>query len=159
MFNSKEDVINAVKTFADWHGIPLDQVCLGGGGALMLMGVRESTQDLNLWIDQPYFDALGQQYNVINHPMVDTVVAVNEVPPEGYKIQHAFPVYVRERSRYFKHVLEDGIQIFDPLTLSIHKHGGCVELRRPLEKRLQDRKDIVFLNDILREKNKVKEAA
>lgn len=159
MFKTKEDVVNAVKTFADWHSVPLDQVCLGGGGALMLMGVRESTQDLNLWIDSPHFERLCAQYKVTNHPMRDTVVGVNEIPPEGYKIDFAFPVYVRKRNRYFKHVEETGVQIFDPLTLSIHKHGGLLEPLRPLAKRRQDREDLKFLKELLAVKNKVRDVA
>lgn len=159
MFKSKQEVVNAVKTFADWHGIPMDHVCIGGGAALLLMGARESTQDLNLWIDAPHFQGLCKKYNVTNHPMTDTVVHVNEIPPESYVIQWSFPVYVRERNRYFPHEVVEGVQIFDALTLSIHKHGGVVECRRPLAKREQDRKDIVFLNEILRERNKVREVA
>lgn len=159
-FTDKTDVIMAVKTFADMHGIPLDRTCLGGGGALMLMEGRVSTVDLNLWVDEPHFSRLCERFGITNHPMTDTFIPVTVNPAAGYKLQEPFTVYVRERNRYFKHVeTEEDVNIFDVLTLSIHKHGGLLEVRRPLAKRKQDREDIKFLKEILAVKNKVKDAA
>lgn len=160
MFKSKDDVVNAVKTFADANSIPLDQVCLGGGGALILMGVRASTVDLNLWVDEPHFSRLCEEHKVTNHPMTDTVVPFLFKVPKGYVLEdQLYEVWVRQRNRYFEHVDDHAVPIFDALTLSIHKHGGLIEPKRRKDKREQDRKDIRFLNDILAERNKVREVA
>lgn len=170
MFKSKEDIQAAIQFLAHELQVPQDQICLGGGGALLLMGVRESTEDLNLWIDSPHFERICEQQKVTNHPMTDTVVPFNfglavmnhtghqfsiPVPDGGWQVT----AWIRERNRYFKHVDDYGIPIFDALTLSIHKHGGMIEVKRPKAKRDQDRKDIRFLNDLLAERNKVKEVA
>ncbi|MNM71162.1 hypothetical protein D3C81_828180 [compost metagenome] len=160
MFNSKIDVVAAVKTFADLHGIPQDKICLGGGGALMLMDGRKETADLNVWVDNPHFSRLCEEFKVTNHPMTDTVVSITVKVPDGYVLEgRTFQVWVRERNRYFNQVDDYEVAIFDALTLSIHKHGGMIEVKRPADKRAQDRKDIRFLNDILAERNKVREVA
>lgn len=141
---NKQDIIDGVDVIKGVYNIPVDQITLGGGAALVMMGVRENTQDLNVWVDSPYFERLCEQFKVTNHPMRDTVVQL-----EG-------PYYIRCRNRYFGHdVVANGIQIFNPLSLLIFKRGGYAEHHRPLEKRQQDFKDIVILNEILAEKNKV----
>jgi hypothetical protein len=141
---NKQDIIDAVLVISSVYSVPKDQITLGGGAALVLMGIRESTQDINAWVDSPYFEQLAEKFKVTNHPMQDTMVKL-----EG-------PYYIRQRNRYFGHdVACDGIQIFDPLTLLILKRGGYAEVKRPLAKRQQDHKDIVILNDILAKKNKV----
>lgn len=160
MFKSNDEVVNAVKTFADANSIPLDRVCLGGGGAIMLMGGRKETADLNLWIDEPHFSRLCAEQKVTNHPMTDTVVPLKFEVPNGYVLEgQVLEVWVRERNRYFKQVDDHAVPIFDALTLSIHKHGGLIEPKRQADKRAQDRLDIRFLNDILAERNKVREVA
>lgn len=141
---NKQDIIDAVDVISGVYNIPKDQITLGGGAALVLMGIRENTQDLNAWVDSPHFDNLADRFKVTNHPMQDTLVKL-----EG-------PYYIRQRNRYFGHdVVCNGIQIFDALTLLILKRGGYAEHKRPLAKRQQDHKDIVILNEILAEKNKV----
>lgn len=160
-FTSIADVTAGLKTFADLNGIPSKQICLGGGAALLLMGARQETADLNVWVDEVHFKRLCEEFKVTNHPMTDTVVQIKVTPPNGYILEgQTFEVWVRERNYYFKHVeAADGLNIFDPLTLSIHKHGGLIEPKRPKTKRDQDRKDIRFLNEILAEKNKVRDIA
>ena len=110
----------------------------------MLMGLRKSTNDLNLWVDNPHFDKLAEVKDVINHPMRDTVI------PYG-------TVWVRERNRYFGHVMIDGIQVFNTLSLLVNKRGGYQDVRRPLAKRQQDLQDIIKLDTIRAERNKVQE--
>lgn len=159
MFKSKEHLISAVKIFGDMQRIPLYSICMGGGGALMLMGARETTQDLNLWVDEPHFSRLAAEQGVTNHPMDDTVIPMHFQPAEGYVLTHPYPVYVRQRNRYFEHVEQDGLNIFDPLTLLIHKRRGYIEPARPAAKRQQDYEDIKFLNDLLAVVNKVRDVA
>lgn len=170
MFKTKGDITGSVEFLCNMLSIPRDQICLGGGGALMLMDIRQSTADLNVWVDSPHFERIAEMQKVTNHAMTDTVVpyefGLTAIESHGH-VEHIpslngpikVTAYIRERNRYFPHVEKQGIQIFDTLTLSIHKHGGAVEPRRPLTKRQQDHQDIVFLNAILAEKNKVKEVA
>jgi len=168
MFKDKETIKAMINLFASGLEIPLDQVCLGGGGALVVMGAREHTADLNLWIDSPYFEKIAEAQGVTNHPMTDTVVPVTlgmvEMETHGHSI--AMPVtrggervtlYIRQRNRYFNSLVVDGVQIFDPLTLLTQKRGGFIESRRPAHKREQDHKDILYLNGLLAERNKVRD--
>jgi hypothetical protein len=171
MFKTKGDITGSVMFLCNILNIPKDQICLGGGGALMLMDIRQSTADLNVWVDSPHFERIAEMQKVTNHAMTDTVVPyefgltameshghVEHIPSLNGPIK--VTAYIRERNRYFKDVeVGEGLFIFDTLTLSIHKHGGAVEPRRPLAKRQQDHRDIVFLNAILAEKNKVKDVA
>lgn len=170
MFKSKEDIKAALSFLAHKLEVPQNQICLGGGGALMFMGVRESTADLNLWINNPHFDRIAELQRVTNHPMTDTMVPVEfgvEVM-EHTGHQFSIPVekggwtvtaYIRERNSYFTSIIKDGVQIFEPLPLLIQKRGGFMEPERPLAKRQQDHRDIVLLNDLLKEKNKVRDIA
>lgn len=154
MFKSKE-VVRGVKYFAEEHKIPLSDICVGGGAALLLMGLRGGTRDLNLWVDSPYFERLAEQHGVINHPMVDTVV---EIVIDAGGIMNTicpFTVWVRQRNRYFKHDEIDGLNVFDPLALLIQKRGGYSEHRRPQAKRDQDLIDIRKLNDVLSKRNQI----
>jgi len=145
MFDSPYDIVTKLAVLRGGYGVPADQICVGGGGALVCMDLRESTQDLNVWVDEPYFTKIADYHKVICHPMADTVVAIPEEK-----------IYVRKRNRYFKSVWAGGVQVFDPLTLMIHKRGGYMEVRRPIEKREQDLLDIRQLEAVLYEKNKVR---
>lgn len=144
MFKDKQTVLDKVTAFCKEHGIPVDQVTVGGGGAMVLMGIRETTKDLNLWVDSPYFERLAEANDVLVHPMRDSCVQRPE--------QHQ---YIRRRNRYFEHVVINGVQCFAPLALLIFARGSYATPERPLAKRQQDHKDIVILNDILATKNKV----
>lgn len=147
MIKSKEEVIEQLVVFSVANNIPMDQISLGGGGALLMMGLREQTEDLNVWIDDPHFLRYAEHHNVVVRAWHDPVVP----PDEGVV------VWARKRNRYFETVEVDGVHIQTPLTLIVHKRGSLMEPKRPLVKRQQDRLDIAQLNDILKEKNKVRE--
>ena len=144
MFKGKEKVADAIRIFADNWNIPLDQVTVGGGAALVLRGIREETHDLNLWVDSPHFEKLCEEMKTINHPMTDTVIMMPNVF-----------TYVRQRNRYFEHDVIAGIQVFNVLALIVQKRGGYAEHARPVAKRKQDRMDLRILAEIHAQRNKV----
>lgn len=144
MYTSNVLVVNAVKMFATIHNIPLDKIAIGGGAAMMLMGQRSATEDLNLWIDHPHFDELARKKGTLIHPMRDTFITIPEVN-----------VYVRKRNRYFKSVEIEGVQVFDVLALIIQKRGGHAEHKRPSGKRDQDALDLQYLAALHAQSNKV----
>lgn len=140
------EVTHMVRNFCAAEGIPLEQVVLGGGASLMLRGMRETTNDINLWVEQSHFRRLCEQNAVINHPMTDTVVHPKDHPY----------FWIREWNPYFEAEEVQGIQCFDVLTMTIHKRGGMIRVERPLAKRQQDRKDLLLLDAWSAEKNKVR---
>lgn len=148
MLKSKEDILKQVAAFSKAHGIPMDQIAIGGGCAFVLMGVREETADINLWVDDPYFQRLADKQGVIIRAWHDTVVQAPEQT-----------IWVRKRNRYFTTVAMGKLQVFTPLALTVQKRGSYIDHKRPSEKRQQDHKDLVILNDILKEQNKVREVA
>lgn len=144
MFNSKQEVIEGIHRFSRQYNVPLDRIVVGGGAALMLMDLRKSTQDLNLWIDNPHFRNIAEDHRVMIHPLRDTVI---QLPKEGY--------YLRHRNEWFNCDEIDGITVFDVLSLIILKRGGHGEHKRPADKREQDYKDLVALAQLHAERNKV----
>jgi len=150
MFKNKEEILEQIVLFSVAHNVPMDQIALGGGGALVVMGIREQTADLNIWVDDPHFQRLADRQGVTVRAWHDVVV-----PPEDKSV-----IWTRKRNRYFPTIVTVGeLNIFDPLSLTVQKRGSLIEPARPAEKRKQDHKDIVALNDILKEKNKVRELA
>lgn len=144
MFNNKETIINGLTQFAKDYQIPLDQIAIGGGAALVLMGVRKETADLNIWVDDEHYLALADKYKVIVRAWHDTVVN-----PEGTL------VWVRRRNHYFKTVDLYGLKVFDVISLVVQKRGSLLDHLRNKEKQIQDRKDIYELNELMSVVNKV----
>lgn len=155
MIDSSLDIATKLAVLIESHGIPFEHIVVGGGGALVCMGLRESTADLNLWLNEESFNKLAVRQNIIVHPMVD--VAFQYQPEEGKDIGEE-QIWIRKRNLYFDIANEEGIQVFDPLTLMVQKRGGFARVERPKAKRDQDIIDIRLLNDLLAEKNKVKAA-
>lgn len=149
MFKSKEAILEQIVLFSVANNVPMDQIAVGGGAALVMMGIREETADLNVWVDDPHFQRLADRQGVTVRAWHDVVV-----PPEDKSV-----VWARKRNRYFPTLEIGGLQVFDPLSLTVQKRGSLIEPARPAEKRKQDHKDIIALNDILKEKNKVRELA
>lgn len=145
MYTAKQQIVEQVMGFAAVKRIPVDQICVGGGVAMVMWGLRESSADLNLWIDDPFFSDYARSRNVINHPLVDTCIH-----PEKDE-----NIWVRQWNRYLEVEVIEGIQVYTPLSLLIHKRRGYNEPQRPAAKRAQDLIDIRLLNAILAEKNKV----
>lgn len=146
---STNEVVAMVEAFCAAHDIPLDAIALGGGAALMLRGMRETTSDINLWILPEYFRKLAEENKVVNHPMVDTVVN-----PQGHPY-----FWVREYNPYFPTEAIDGVPCYSILSMIVFKRGSLAEVKRPSDKRQQDHADIRILDAALTEKNKVKDVA
>lgn len=160
MFKSKEDIKRLVDIFCIRFDVDEENVCVGGGGALVMMGLRAATADLNVWVDDPDFSRIAEMQKVTNHVMTDTVVLCASDQIDGYLAGGASCTFaIRQRNRYFTSQVIDGVQVFEPLPLLIQKRGGFMEPERPLAKRQQDHRDIVLLNDLLKEKNKVRDIA
>lgn len=145
---STNEIVLMVHTFCDTNDIPYDDVVIGGGAGLMLRGLRESTADINLWIDETHFARLAEQEKVICHPLVDTVF--NPVGTPYF--------WIRKRNPYFKVDVVEGLKVFDILTYLIHKRGGINRVERPLAKRQQDRLDLIKLDALFKEMHQVKSA-
>ena len=149
MFKSKEAILEQIVLFSVANNVPMDQIAVGGGAALVVMGIREETADLNIWVDDPHFQRLADRKGVTVRAWHDVVV-----PPDDNSV-----IWSRKRNRYFPTLEIGGLHVFDPLSLTVQKRGSLIEPARPAIKRKQDHKDIVALNDILKEKNKVRELA
>lgn len=152
MIESSYEISLMLRTLYEDHAIPFEHIVVGGGGALLCMELRESTEDLNLWLDEESFNKVAKYQNVIVHPMVDTAFQ--------YKTDNLdrAPIWIRKRNHYFPIINVQGIQIFNPLTLMIQKRGGYARVERPLAKREQDIIDIRALNALMAEVNQVKAA-
>lgn len=126
-------------------GVPADQMCVGGSSAMVLMQLRNDAGDLNVWVDSPYFERLAEDHKVLIHPLRDSVVRIPDTD-----------LCVRRRNRYFKsHALENGVEVFDELTLLLQKRTSYIDPERPMAKRQDDFLDIRILNNRLAERNKV----
>lgn len=143
---STNEVTLMVDRFCEVNGIPRTAVVLGGGAGLMLRGIRETTADINIWINEEYFTRLAEQEKVICHPLVDTVFNPKE---QAY-------FWVRKRNHYFEVDKCQGYQVFNILTYLIHKRGGINSPARPLAKRQQDRADLIKLDALFKEMHPVK---
>jgi len=157
MFKSAYEIAVTLRVLFEDHAIPFNHMVVGGGGALVAMGLREETQDINLWLNEESFHKLAAYQNVICHPMVDTAFQYKSGHGEEWDKEH--PIWIRKRNTYFDICEEEDLQIFDAMTLLIQKRGGYSRPERPKAKRDQDLADIRLLNDLLAEKNKVKEVA
>jgi hypothetical protein len=157
MFKSSYDIAVTLRVLFEDHGIPFEHMVVGGGGALVAMGLREHTQDINLWVNEESFHKLAVHQKVICHPMTD--VAFQYESGHGKEWDEEHPIWIRKRNTYFPICNEEGIQIFDVLTLMIQKRGGYAQPERSKAKRDQDLVDIRLLNDLMAEKNKVRESA
>ena len=143
---SNTEVALMVTGFAEKNNIPMNAIVIGGGASLMLRGLRETTADINIWIDEEHFTRLAAQEKVICHPLVDTVFN-----PKDFEY-----FWVRKRNHYFKVDEFDGIQVFDVLTCLIHKRGSLSRVERPAAKHKQDRLDLIKLDALFKEMHPVK---
>lgn len=146
---STNEVVTMVEVFCGMNDIPLNAIALGGGAALMMRGMREMTGDINIWILPEYFSKLADKEKVVNHPMVDTVVQPKEHPY----------FWVRQYNPYFDTEVIEGIPCYGVLPLIVFKRGSLAEVKRPLDKRTQDRVDLRLLDEALSKKNKVLDIA
>lgn len=126
-------------------GVPAYHMCLGGSAAMVMMELRNDVGDINVWVDSPYFERLAEDHKVLIHPLRDSVVRIPGTD-----------LCVRCRNYYFKgRTLENGVDVFDELTLLLQKRTSYIDPQRPMEQRQQDFLDIRILNDLLATRNKV----
>lgn len=156
MFQSSYEIALALRVLFEDHAIPFEHTCVGGGGTLLAMGLREETADLNLWLHQDSFNKLAKYQGVIVHPMVDTAFQYKSGHGEAWDKEN--PIWIRKRNPYFPSHNVEGLEVFDVMTMMIHKRGSFSQPERPKAKRDQDIIDIRNLNELLAEKNKVKTA-
>lgn len=141
---SKDRILKQLAVLNDL-GVPAYHMCLGGSAAMVMMELRNDAGDINVWVDSPYFERLAEDNKVLIHPLRDSVVAIPDTD-----------LRIRCRNYYFKsHTLENGVAVFDELTLVLQKRTSYIDPERPLEQRQKDFTDIRVLNDILAERNKV----
>jgi hypothetical protein len=144
-YAARQRILEQHDQLAKTWNIPLDKMCLGGSAAMVMMEIRNEAQDINMWVDSPHFERLAEAHGVLIHPMRDVVVHVKDTD-----------IYVRKRNRYFKNItMADGVNVFDVLTLMIQKRGSYMDPDRPAEKKKTDFRDIIILNDIHAERNRV----
>lgn len=55
---NKHEVKGAVKLFARLFRVPVEKVILGAGGAMVMHGLRNETNDVDIEVDQELFDRL-----------------------------------------------------------------------------------------------------
>jgi hypothetical protein len=126
-------------------GVPAYHMCLGGSAAMVMMELSDEARDINVWVNSPYFERLAEDHKVLVHPLRDSVVHIPDTE-----------LYVRRRNHYFKsRTLDGGVEVFDELTLLLHKRSSYIEPERPEEQRAKDFRDIRILNDLLALRNKV----
>lgn len=129
-------------------GVPFECMVVGGGAALVFMGIRESASDVNLWVDSKWFERLAEDHKATVHPLKDVVFNI-----EGTEI------WVRRYNPYFKTNPEFdrcyNFKVFDVITLIIFYRGGFMEFNRPMPKREEDGKALRALAELAAEKNKV----
>lgn len=126
-------------------GAPAEFICLGGSSAMVMMEMANEARDINVWVDSPYFERLAEDNKVLVHPLRDAVVRIKNTA-----------LCIRRRNRYFKsHTLENGLDVFDEVTLLLQKRSSYIDPERPMEQREQDFRDIRILNDLLAARNKV----
>ncbi|MBS9730307.1 hypothetical protein [Pseudomonas phage IR-QUMS-PaBa1-GHS-2021] len=163
MFYSQLEVVEAVQRFSEAHNTPLDKIAIGGGGAIMLMGGRETTYDLNIWVDSPFFERIAETQNALLSPMRDNVFRIETTIDSMDQTDHVTTrrhYWVRKRNLYFPTVpvkLDQcpEVYIFDTMSLLIQKRGSYSQPERGL-RRKQDYSDICFLNALLKEEHKVR---
>lgn len=134
--------------FSNKHQVPVGDMVLGGGVALMLHGMREDTNDVNVWIEEEHFFRLAVEKKVICHPMTDTAFMI-EVNGVEFWIRKANPYHESDDDLYM-------FRTYNILALIVQKRGGILRVERPLVKRQQDRIDLVKLDEVFKEKNKVR---
>lgn len=148
MFDSVDSVVKALEEFSEKTGVHKDVIVIGGGGCLLLRGMRESTADLNIWVAETQFRELANEHRVFLHPMVDVVLNLPEFPG----------IWIRKYNPYFKTDQVHGLYVFNLISMIVFKRGGYSRPERPKAKRDQDILDIAALNEVYKEKHRVKEA-
>lgn len=53
---NKSDLVNKTKAMARLYSISMDQLVVGFGGAMLLLGLRQETQDIDLDVPESVYD-------------------------------------------------------------------------------------------------------
>lgn len=152
MIFSKEQVAKLYNMAANvtFHGksgkfFEPGELVLGGGGALMAMGIRETTADLNVWVSPERFEEM-QLKGLLCWPEKDSGI-INLIDKVG-RTPFTFHCVIRPFNIPHDTVEIDGMTCFDPMTLLTYKQclkrGWLDTHREP-----QDLKDIAALNQFM----------
>lgn len=112
---NKEEVISKVLGFAKAHQIPLSDIVVGFGGAMVLWGLRESTNDVDLDVTSDVYEHF-LSYAKNGHPKIKERAIENAIG--GFTISADDSIDIRldpyrPRTRHF-FTLEDDIQVMRP---------------------------------------------
>lgn len=149
MFDSVDSVVDALDKFSKETGISHDVIVVGGGGCMLLRGMRKSTNDLNIWVEEGAFRELADKHGVFVHPMVDVVLNLPEYPH----------IWIRKHNPYFQTLKVQKHRIYNLISMITFKRGSYSRPERPADKRAQDLLDIQALNELYKEEHRVKEVA
>jgi hypothetical protein len=145
---NKQTVVEKLVETCDSLSLDLNDTVLGGGGAMVVMGMRKTTRDLNIWIKKDDFERLVEECGLFIRDRKNRTIKVGD------------DVFIREHNPYFKpvgHGLEAvKVYCFSMIDMLIQKSNSLQELMRPKTKRDMDKKDIAVLQKAIREKNQVK---
>ena len=61
MFN-KEQIENSVKAFSEKTGVSLEKLNVGGSGALVMLGLKETARDLDIEVNKETFQYLKEKF-------------------------------------------------------------------------------------------------
>jgi hypothetical protein len=126
------------------------ELVLGGGGALMAMGIRENTQDLNVWVSPERFKELNEKGRLVWCTPGTGIIRLLNKSQQPFAAIHC---EVRPFDIPHDTVEIDGMTCFDPMTLLTYKQ--CLK-REWLDthKEPQDLKDIAALNQFMADRAK-----
>lgn len=142
---NKENLLERLVETCDTLSLDLNNTVLGGGGAMVIMGMRKTTKDLNIWINREDFDRLAEVHGVFITDGGTRTIKVGE------------DVFIREHNPNFKPVGHgfEAVKVycFSIIDMLVQKSNSLQDLMRPRAKRNLDKKDIAALQAAIREKN------
>jgi hypothetical protein len=126
------------------------ELVLGGGGALMAMGIRESTLDLNVWVSPERFKELNEKQRLV---WCEEGSGIIRLLDKSQTLFWSVNCIVRPFDIPHDTVEIDGMTCFDPMTLLTYKQ--CLK-REWLDthREPQDLKDIAALNQFMADRAK-----
>lgn len=77
---NKTELVSHYQNFLDLQGLTAEQVTVGAGGALCLLGLREQTADIDVDVDSAVFELLLEQGHP-THRFGESQILVIEVTP------------------------------------------------------------------------------
>ena len=117
---------------------PAERVVLCAGAALVVLGIRETTKDLDVDIDPILFKFYARTYPVKKEPNVNDMIAFKH------------DVDLHEFNPDTGIVCVNGVWTYSPSAMLIQKRYLAKLPNRPLSKREQDLEDIRQLEQVIK---------